>query len=370
MHNVSHQEKTFTTAPVQPGERSALEPEFVRFPDLRRLFGLKRGYVYELIKAGLIESVPLRLSGAKSGVRLIYLPSVREYLFGEMKKQSESPTIQIRDTREAQQPEHQHPAEAPADHPVASSSRFVFKRIGGFWSFRFDGQYYGDRHKQMDGFLYIAYLLGRKPEAVHCVELKLNCKQPPDETARQRLEQLLDAVRQGYGPKQKYASKRRKTDWQDGINKFDELIAEAREACDLQKVEELEAQKEQVERERAKEIGFAGRLRPETIEEVLEDRTRKAIGKAMKDAIAYLKKNCPDLGEHLGDSKQGIECFSNWPRYKGQCDWDTESAIENGSARIMHPTQDDADYCKLNVVTGCYYSSHPKRKSGAVVHTT
>jgi hypothetical protein len=329
MHNVSHQKTHFTTAPVHPGDHSLPEPEFGRFLDLKRRFGLKRGFVYELIKAGLIKSVPLRLSGGKTGVRLIYLPSVREYLFGELKKQSEPQTTEARETRGAQQSKHQSPEETHAGHPVASSSRFVFKRMGGSWSFRFDGQDYGGRHKQLDGFLYIACLLGRKPEAVHCVELKLHCKQPPDETTRQQLEQLLNAVGQGYGPKQKYAGKRRQTDWQDGINKFDELIAEAREACDPQKMEELEAQKEQVEKERAKEIGFAGRLRPETIEEVLEDQTRKAVGKAMKDAIAYLKKNCPDLGEHLGDNKQGIECFSVWPRYRGQYDWDTKSVFEN-----------------------------------------
>lgn len=344
MHNVSHQEKTFTTAPVQPGDCSALEPEFVRFPDLLQRFGLKRGYVYELIQAGLIKSVPLRLSGARSGVRLIYLPSVREYLFGEMKKQCVPQTAEIQEAHETQQPGHPCPKVTPAGHPVASASRFVFKRMGDSWSFRFDGQDYGNRHKQLDGFLYIACLLGRKPEAVHCVELKLTCKQPPDEPTRQQLEQLLNTVKQGYGPKQKYASKRRQTDWQDGINKFDELIAEAREACDLQKVEELETQKEQVEKERVREIGFAGRLRPETIAEVLEDQTRKAVGKAIKGAIACLKKNCPNLGEHLGDRKQGIECFSIWPRYQGQYDWDTETVSKNGVARPIDSAQDDADH--------------------------
>lgn len=336
-HNVSHQEKPVTTAPVFPSDGSAPEPEFGRFGDLRRVFGLKRGYVYELIKAGLIKSVPLRLSGGKTGVRLIYLPSVREYLFGELKKQSELQKTGIREPREAQQPRQHPPEEAHDGHPVASLNRFVFKRMGGTWSFRFDGQDYGSHHKQLDGFLYVACLLGRKPEPVHCVELKLNCKQPPDETARRQLEQLLNAVRQGYGPRQKYASKRRQTDWRDGINKFDELIAEAREACDPQRAEELEAQKEQVEREEAREIGFAGRLRPESIEEVLEDQTRKAVGKAMKDAIVYLKKNCPHLGEHLGDNQQGIECFSVWPRYRGQYDWDTESVFENSSCAVNTP---------------------------------
>ncbi len=333
MHNVSHQGTPFTMAPVQPGDWSAFEPKFGRFLDLERLYGLKRGYAYELIKAGLIKSVPLRVAGGKTGVRLIYLPSVREYLFGELKKQNNLQTIEAQETCEAQQPGQQPPREVNAGQPVASSNRFVFKRIGSSWSFRFDGQVYGDGHKQLDGFLYIACLLGRKPEPVHCVELKLNFKQPADELTRQRLEQLLKAVKQGYGPKQKYASKRRQTDWQNGISQFDELIVEAREACDLQKMEELEAQKDQLEKERSKEIGFAGRLRPESIEEILEDQNRKSVGKAMKDAIAYLKKNCPNLGEHLGDSRQGIECFSIWPRYRGQYDWDTDMAFERHPAR-------------------------------------
>jgi hypothetical protein len=38
----------------------------------------------------------------------------------------------------------------------------------------------------------------------------------------------------------------------------------------------------------------------------------------------YLKHNCPNLSEHLGDNQQGIACFSIWPRYQGQYDWDTE----------------------------------------------
>jgi hypothetical protein len=57
----------------------------------------------------------------------------------------------------------------------------------------------------------------------------------------------------------------------------------------------------------------------------------------MKDAIAYLKKNCPNLGGHLGDNKQGIECFSIWPRYQGQYDWDTESVFENSFCAVKAP---------------------------------
>jgi gas vesicle protein len=211
-----------------------------------------------------------------------------------------------------------------ASRAPAPGSRFVFKRVGHSWWFRFDGEDYGSAHKELDGFRYIACLLGRKTTPTHCAELKLKCKQPPDDTARDQLEQLLNDVEQGYGPKQKYASKRTKTDWHEAIEQVDELIAEAREAGDPEKAERLEDQKERLEKERSKQIGLGGRLRAETAQEMLEDRTRKAVGKAMKEAIAYLKTNCPKLGEHLEHDTQGIECFSSWPQYRGRHDWDTE----------------------------------------------
>jgi hypothetical protein len=69
---------TTTTAPVEPGVVGS--PEFGRIPDVQRTFGLKRGYLYLLINEGKIKSVCLRKPGAKTGVRLIHLQSVRDYL--------------------------------------------------------------------------------------------------------------------------------------------------------------------------------------------------------------------------------------------------------------------------------------------------
>ncbi len=56
------------------------EQEYGRFPDLERLFGLKRSYAYQLIDAKLIKSVAIRKRGTRSGIRLIDLNSVREFL--------------------------------------------------------------------------------------------------------------------------------------------------------------------------------------------------------------------------------------------------------------------------------------------------
>ena len=69
-----------TTAPVEPGASGSIVPEFIRIPDVERFSGVKRGHTYALINAGLIKSVCLRKPGAKTGVRLVHLQSLRDYL--------------------------------------------------------------------------------------------------------------------------------------------------------------------------------------------------------------------------------------------------------------------------------------------------
>ena len=58
-----------------------MQPEFVRVIDVQRLFGIRRGHLYQLIGAGAVKSVCLRRKpGAKTGVRLVHFQSVRDYL--------------------------------------------------------------------------------------------------------------------------------------------------------------------------------------------------------------------------------------------------------------------------------------------------
>ena len=69
-----------TAAPIEPGASGSIDPEFIRIPDVERFSGVKRGHAYALIKEGKIKSVCLRKPGAKTGVRLVHLQSLRAYL--------------------------------------------------------------------------------------------------------------------------------------------------------------------------------------------------------------------------------------------------------------------------------------------------
>jgi hypothetical protein len=77
-----------TITPVGPSATCGIDPEFGRWPDVLRLYGIKRGKLYQLLKTGEIQSVLLRRRGAKHGCRLIYLPSVRNYLHRLMAEQA------------------------------------------------------------------------------------------------------------------------------------------------------------------------------------------------------------------------------------------------------------------------------------------
>ena len=73
-----------TTAPVERGQISA--PEFCRPADCRHLFGLSRTFAYQLINAGKIKSVCLRKPGARTGIRLLHVASIRDFLNRELAK--------------------------------------------------------------------------------------------------------------------------------------------------------------------------------------------------------------------------------------------------------------------------------------------
>jgi len=76
----SHRRKEFTAEPPRAADVSQLQPEFCRVPDVQRVFGLRRGTLYRLIGEGKIRSVSLRERGHRTGVRLIAVASVRDFL--------------------------------------------------------------------------------------------------------------------------------------------------------------------------------------------------------------------------------------------------------------------------------------------------
>jgi hypothetical protein len=79
-----------TTEPVQPGNFSGISPEFGRVADVTRMFGIKRGTLYNLLRDGKIRAVLLRVRGARSGVRLFDMASIRTFILSQFNSNVES----------------------------------------------------------------------------------------------------------------------------------------------------------------------------------------------------------------------------------------------------------------------------------------
>lgn len=66
---------------------SPVFPEFGRWKDVERLFGIKRGTLYNLLAEGKVKSISLRRKGNVHGCRLFYLASIRQHLNSLMESQ-------------------------------------------------------------------------------------------------------------------------------------------------------------------------------------------------------------------------------------------------------------------------------------------
>ena len=73
-----------TIASVQAGNFNGITPEFGRWQDVQRQYGIKRGSLYGLLALGKVKGCLLRVRGKKSGIRLIDMVSVRDYIHSQM----------------------------------------------------------------------------------------------------------------------------------------------------------------------------------------------------------------------------------------------------------------------------------------------
>lgn len=69
-----------------PADCANASIEFGRCADVQRIFGLRRGTLYNLLQDGKIKGVLLRVRGKKSGVRLFAMASVRDFIRSQMEE--------------------------------------------------------------------------------------------------------------------------------------------------------------------------------------------------------------------------------------------------------------------------------------------
>jgi transposase len=83
------------TAKTKPARQVNVEASnhprhYGRIRDVQDQFGLSRGTVYTLLKAGKIRGCALRISGKRSRARLIDLDSVHAFIESQMSSQGKA----------------------------------------------------------------------------------------------------------------------------------------------------------------------------------------------------------------------------------------------------------------------------------------
>lgn len=72
-----------TTAPVQAGNFTGVCPEWGTTHDVRRIFGIKRGTLYNLHCDRKVSGKVLRSRGKVKGVRLWDMQSIRDFILSQ-----------------------------------------------------------------------------------------------------------------------------------------------------------------------------------------------------------------------------------------------------------------------------------------------
>ena len=80
--------KNTNIEPVQSGNFTGTMPEFGRCADVQRIYGLRRGTLYNLYRSGKIQGCLIRVKGKTSGVRLWDMSSIGNFIRGQMKGQN------------------------------------------------------------------------------------------------------------------------------------------------------------------------------------------------------------------------------------------------------------------------------------------
>ena len=75
--------KSYTSIPIHAGDFSDVTPEFGRTQDVERVFGIKKGTLYNLFEQQKIRGYNLRPTGHVKGVRLWDMASIRDYIYSQ-----------------------------------------------------------------------------------------------------------------------------------------------------------------------------------------------------------------------------------------------------------------------------------------------
>jgi hypothetical protein len=200
---------------------------------------------------------------------------------------------------------------APSVGDTVAGMRNTFRRNGDYWSLTFDGQ---TAHvRDLKGVRYIARLLREPSHELHVLDLvtaeSTGVALGENATARSatlgNAGELLDA-------RAKEAYRRR-------LAEIDEDIDDARASTDSIREAQAEVERDFLVRELSRAVGLGGRGRRAG---EASERGRVAVTRAIRQAMARIGDQLPELGAHLERTiRTGTYC-AYLPDPRASADWE------------------------------------------------
>ena len=189
--------------------------------------------------------------------------------------------------------------EPPSGAPVAA----VFRREGEFWTIAYGGTLL--RLRDIKGLRYIAALLASPGKEIHVLELATARTDPRRPTADPGLPGRLPS---GAGPA---LDARAKAAYRGRLDELAADLQEARDWSDPERAARIELEIDALTGELASAVGLGGRDR-ETASPA--ERARVSVTKAIHTALRSIRRESPELADHLTASIQTGRFCSYAPR--------------------------------------------------------
>ena len=199
----------------------------------------------------------------------------------------------------------------PTNQAPRTEARNVFRRDGHYWSLVFGGSTVHVR--DLKGLRYLARLLGEPGRELHVLDLVAA------ETTGVALADGAAARPAAFGDAGEMLDARAKAAYRRRLAEIEEDIEEAHASGDAAREAQADLERDFLIRELSRAVGLSGRGRRAGD---ASERARAAVTRAIRQAMARVGEQLPELGEHLDRTiRTGTYC-SYQPDPRVPADWD------------------------------------------------
>jgi tetratricopeptide (TPR) repeat protein len=202
-------------------------------------------------------------------------------------------------------------APPPTNQAPRTEARNVFRRDGDYWTLVFGGSTVHVR--DLKGLRYLARLLGEPSRELHVLDLVAA------ETNGVALADGAAARPAAFGDAGEMLDARAKAAYRRRLAEIEEDIEEAHASGDAAREAQADLERDFLIRELSRAVGLSGRGRRAGD---ASERARAAVTRAVRQAMARIDEQLPELGEHLDRTiRTGTYC-SYQPDPRAPADWD------------------------------------------------